>query len=105
MLLESLGREPLHRGLPWVGHAELRPHLGLQSEGASRGGLILDCAVETSQAGAAFLRFAVGLLDAASIPGLFALVPVLAIGALSKQTARSHMMMMTTTMMMTMTMR
>ena len=90
MLLESLGREPLHRGLSWVCRAELRPNLGLQSEGASGESPILECIVGKSRAGGAFLRFAVDLLDAASMPGLFALVPVLTIGARSKQTARSH---------------
>ena len=91
MLLESLGREPLHRGLSWVCRAELQPNLGLQSEGASGESPILECIVGKSRAGGAFLRFAVDLLDAASMPGLFALVPVLTIGARSKQTARVHM--------------
>ena len=80
MLLESLGRLPLHRGLPWVGRAELRPHFGLQSEGASGEGPILECTVGKSRAGAAFLRFAVGLLDVASIPRLFALMHVCLLG-------------------------
>ena len=88
MLLESLGREPLHRGLSWVCRAELRPNLGLQSEGASGESPILECIVGKSRAGGAFLRFAVDLLDAASMPGLFALVPVLTIGAQSKQMGR-----------------
>ena len=90
MLLESLGREPLHRGLSWVCRAELRHNLGLQSEGASGESPILECIVGKSRAGGAFLRFAVDLLDAASMPGLFALVPVLTIGAQLKQKARTH---------------
>ena len=60
--------------------AELRPHLGLHSEGASCGGPILEYT-----AGAAFLRL--GLLDAASMPKLFALVPFLSTWARSEQMA------------------
>ena len=68
---------------PWVCHAELGPHLGLQSEKASGAGY----AAAKSRAGAAFHRGASGL---ASMLRLFALVPVLTIGALSKEKARTH---------------